>query len=129
MKRSINPLRTPWKRWQNIGKRVMTLVLIISCGGCGSTGSRLPMPSLGSGNAVLSTLPAGTLLIFPQKEEASQMGRLFLNEAAPVEGEPRGMRLERALKLSTPEYLLQRDAAEAAALLELLKYRRQDTDR
>lgn len=57
------------------------------------------------------------------------MGRLFLNEAAPVEGEPRGMRLERALKLSTPEYLLQRDAAEAAALLELLKYRRQDTDR
>lgn len=57
------------------------------------------------------------------------MSRLFLNEAVPVEGEPQGVRLERALKLATPEYLLQRDAAEAAALLELLKYRRQETDR
>lgn len=129
MKSSINPSRAPWKRWQNIGKRVMTLVLIIFCGGCGSTGSRLPMPSLGSGNAVLSTLPEGTLLIFPRKEEASQMGRLFLNESEPVEGDPRGVRLERPLKLATPEYLLERDAAEAAALLELLKYRRGETDR
>lgn len=129
MKRSINPLRAPWRRWQNIGKRVMTLVLIISCGGCGSTGSRLPIPSLGSGNAVLSTLPEGTLLIFLQKEEASQMGRLFLNESEPVEGDPRGVRLERPLKLATPEYLLQRDAAEAAALLELLKYRSRETNR
>ena len=129
MKRSINPLRAPWRRWQNIGKRVMTLVLIISCGGCGSTGSQLPIPSLGSGNAVLSTLPAGTLLIFPRKEEASQMGRLFLNESEPVEGDPHGVRLERALKLATPEYLLERDAAEAAALLELLKYRSTETDR
>ncbi|NCC85217.1 MAG: hypothetical protein EOM03_13980 [Clostridia bacterium] len=129
MKRSINPLRAPWRRWQNIGKRVMTLVLIISCGGCGSTGSQLPIPSLGSGNAVLSTLPAGTLLIFPRKEEASQMGRLFLNESEPIEGDPRGVRLERPLKLATPEYLLQRDAAEAAALLELLKYRSTETDR
>lgn len=129
MKRSINPLRTPWKRWQNIGKRVMTLVLIISCGGCGSTGSRLPMPSLGSGNAVLSTLPEGTLLVFPRKEEASQMGRLFLNESEPAEGDPRGVRLECPLKLATPEYLLERDAAEAAALLELLKYRSPETNR
>jgi hypothetical protein len=129
MKRSINPLRMPWRRWQNIGKRVMTLVLIISCGGCGSTGSRFPIPSLGSGNAVLSTLPEGTLLIFPQKEEASQMGRLFLNESEPVEGDPRGIRLERPLKLATPEYLLERDAAEAAALLELLKYRSRETNR
>lgn len=129
MKSSINPLRAPWERWQNIGKRVMTLVLIISCGGCASMDSQLPMPSVGSGNAVLSTLPEGTLLIFPRKEEASQMGRLFLNESEPVEGDPRGLRLERPLKVATPEYLLERDAAEAAALLELLKYRQRETDR
>ena len=57
------------------------------------------------------------------------MGRLFLNESEPVEGDPHGVRLERALKLATPEYLLERDAAEAAALLELLKYRSTETDR
>ncbi len=129
MKSSINPLRAPWERWQNIGKRVMMLVLIISCGGCASMDSQLPMPSVGSGNAVLGTLPEGTLLILPKLEEARQLGRLFINEATAPESEPCTLRLERPLKVATPEYLLQRDAAEAAALLELLKYRQRETDR
>ena len=129
MKRSGIPLRRRWKRWSNLVRRAMTLGLIISCGGCASMDSQLPMPSVGSGNALLGTLPAGTLLTLPKMEESRQLCRLFINEASTPESEPCTLRLEQPLNVATPEYLLQRDAAEAAALLVLLKYRQRESDR
>lgn len=107
-----------WNGWLLFAKLAMTLGLMLFCVSCASNTGRLK-PSIGTGNAILTTLPAGTQLQLPTASTAAQLRALFLNEVKPVENEDELLRLSAPLKVCTPEYIQQRDAAEAAALLKM----------
>lgn len=109
------PIR--WNGWLLFVKLAMMLGLMLFCVSCASSSGQLK-PSIGMGNALLTTLPAGTRLQLPTASTAAQFRALFLNELEPVENGDGWLRLSAPLKVCTPEYIQQRDAAEAAALLK-----------
>jgi len=60
------------------------------------------------GNAILATLPAGTILQPPSTEDARRLQTLFETAPAPAGG----LRLISPLLLATPAWLAERDARE-----------------
>jgi hypothetical protein len=105
---------------------VMMLALTLCCAGCASWRSPPALaPSVLQGplgNAVLVTLPRGTELVLPAATGGRpglgvQLGQALVNEVAPA-GTNR-WRLTTDLRLCTPAYLAERDAAELQLLLEI----------
>jgi len=110
-----------WRRQIAGGWMVMMLALMPLCGGCGlgrSSGLTASVSAGPLGNAVLVTLPAGTRLLLPDEAAARVVQAALVNEAVredPPEGGPDPMprfRLQQSLKLATPAYIVERDAAE-----------------
>lgn len=91
----------------------MTLPLMLSCAGC--VRSRLELqPSIHQGplgNAVMMTLPAGTLIKLPTDEGSELFLNAFANEIDRSNGR-NPAQLKAPLKICTPAWVAERDAAE-----------------
>jgi hypothetical protein len=115
------------KSWQRASAAMM-LGLTLCCAGCAHR-TRLASVHPGPmGNAVLATLPMGTVLELPTAECRAQLGAAFVNElevgsaaaSEAIDGgdtrSPRSadrrLRLKALLKLCTPAYVAERDIAE-----------------
>lgn len=119
-----------WKRWKCFVVLGMMLGQMLYCGGCVSMDSPLPIPGRTEGNALITTLPEGTLIQLPNAEYQAQTQALFINEMNLLSTEKDSLlRLKVPLKLCTESYILERDAAESKVLLELLKVRQNEDER
>jgi hypothetical protein len=95
---------------------VMTLALMLYCAGCAHSSPELN-PSVHQGpigNAVLLTLPAGTVIQVPDDSITPLLRAAFANE---LETQNSKLVTRTPLSLCTPAYIAERDAAE----LQLMK--------
>lgn len=99
--------------WPRRAVGVMMLWLMLSCAGCATGRGRLSASiSTGPlGNSVLSTLPPGTMLQPPDPDVTAMLLSLFSGHLA-ISANPPGLRVLLPLRLATPSYLAERDAAE-----------------
>jgi hypothetical protein len=91
----------------------MMLLLALCCAGCAIARPRL-QPSVTAGpmgNAILATLPAGTILQVPDPSQAAQLQAVF-HGYLTTGNQLQTLQLVHPLKVATPSYLAERDAAE-----------------
>jgi hypothetical protein len=96
-----------------------TLVLSLCCAACVSCRTRDEIrPAIHQGpqgNAVLATLPQWTILELPPETSDADLAALqsaFANELAPLTPNRFAFAVKTPLKILTPAYLAERDAAE-----------------
>jgi hypothetical protein len=93
----------------------MMLLLSLSCAvfvSCRTPDEIRPAVHIGEqGNAVIVTLPVGTLIQVPVQSDADRVAGALINESAKTN---RAIMVLTPLKLVTSAYLSERDAAEMA---------------
>lgn len=102
------------------GLMAMMLLLTLCAGGCLHSPNKL-LPSMHQGplgNAVLMTLPPGTQIIPPAGVDPAPFGA-FVNEIGPAKVGTPNLLLRAPLKLATPAYIAERDAAESALFKQI----------
>jgi len=99
-----------WWRSARPVSAVMTLALMLCAAGCISSPELNPsVHQTPLGNAVLVTLPVGTMIWLPNSETQDQVRAAFINELGPSGN---GLKSIAPLKLATPAYIAERDAIE-----------------
>ena len=110
----------PRKSWRRGGAATM-LALMLCCAGCAH---RPPLASVNQGslgNALLSTLPARTVLRLPHASATARLHSLLVNEVTLTA--PDSLTVNTPLKICTPAYLAERDLRELALLQQIEQLR------
>jgi len=112
---SVTLYRSFTKLLSGAGAPIM-LAPMLCVGGCSIIRPDGPAPSVHQGpmgNAILATLPAGTMIRLDDPARQAQMRALFVNEVAQQADSGNGeMTLRVELLICTPAYIAERDAAE-----------------
>lgn len=93
-----------------LGCGVTTLLLMLYCAGCATYQPVASVHQGPLGNAVLVTVPAGTLLQLPNAPAAQNVSQALANEVRGAASN--SVTTIVPLKLCTPVYLIERDQAE-----------------
>jgi len=110
---------------KRLAPAAITLLLTLFYGGCASNREYLPsVTQTQEGNAILATLPEGTLIKLNRGSDL--IARAFLNETEIITNESNGVVILKTLvplNISTVQYIRERDERELEyiKMIELLK--------